>query len=114
MRARLALLGLLLCPALLLAQGMQVRHAAVSATDVNTTVTFTTPLKSLLIDNTGADDVFINVSGSGIAAATGEQNMRVRANTNVTITTAPDERILLVGVICATGDTATVYLTGTR
>lgn len=104
----------LLCPVLVLAQGMQLRYAAVTATDVNTTVTFTTPLKALLVDNIGTNDAFINVSAAGVAAATGEQNFRVRANAQVTITTAPDERILLVGVICATGQTATVYLTGTR
>lgn len=103
-----------LLPVLVHAQGMQLRYVAVSATDVNTTTTFDTPLKALLVDNIGGSDAFINVSAAGVAAATGTQNVRVRANAQVTITTAPDERILLVGVICATGQTATVYLTGTR
>lgn len=90
---------------------MNVYHTTVSATATNSAVTLPFKATNLLIDNIGTDDVFVNVSGTGIAVASGATNIRVRATTNITLIAGRGEDITLVGLICASTKTATVYLT---
>lgn len=91
---------------------MNVNHQEIAATATNTIVTLLFSATNLLIRNTSTtDDCWINVSGSGIAAASGARNIRVRAGESLTLVAGRGEYINLIGVIFAATKSGTIYLT---
>lgn len=111
---RYLLMVLSLAWAVMARADMAIRYVAVSATSTNTATTLSLPVKTLLVDNIGPNDVYINLSGSGVAVASGDTNAKVRAGTAVVFEAGAGELITKVGSICAATETASVGLTGTR
>lgn len=91
---------------------MDVHHEEVAATATNTVVTLPFYATNVLIRNTSTtDDCWVNVSGAGIAAASGPRNIRIRAAESLTLVAGRGEAILNIGVIYAATKSGTVYLT---
>lgn len=93
----------------------EMRQYTVTVTDSNQTVTITIPAKRLTVNNlTGTTNVWVNISGTGTAATTGETNGIVLAGTAEEILAGSGESITKVGIISDDPGPSTVYLKATR
>lgn len=90
---------------------MKLSYALVSATDTNTVVTLARPCQSVLVTHYGDDPIFVNFQNAGVAALTGTGNVRMVSGESIKFQSDTKD-ILLIGVICDTGDTASVRIIG--
>lgn len=94
---------------------MEARNYPVTVTEVNQAITITIPAKRLTVNNLlGTTTVFVNVSGTGVAAITGEKNVMVLAGSALDLMAGSGENITLVGIISDMPGPSTVYLQVTR
>ena len=90
---------------------MKLSYHLVSVTATNSVVTLARPCHSVTVTHYGDDPVFVNFQNAGVAAVTGNANVRMVSGETIKFTSEAKD-ILLVGVICDTGDTASVRFIG--
>lgn len=91
---------------------MDINHQEIAATATNTVVAIPFQATNLLIRNLSTtDDCWINVSGTGVAVASGPLNIRVRFGESLTLVAGRGETITAIGVIYAATKNGTVLLT---
>ena len=98
-----------------LAWGADNYWASLTATDTNQTVDLGFPSRRITVWNRGANEVFVNITGSGIAAVTGTANTRVDPGLLHSYTLPESgQQVRLVGLICSSGESTTVEISAVR
>lgn len=95
------------------AQVIEARYYNVSASTTNTTLNMSLPAREIAFLNVGSADVYVNLSGTGVAATTGDRNLLLIANQPIIFKAEGGERSQILGFITASG-TATVHVWMTR
>ena len=120
MRRTLAVLLAVLTAASVVGAAYQAYSTTVSATQTNSAVAFGFTAKQVLVINDGSNEVFIDLTDTtAVADTTDSTNVEIKAGSAISF--AWDARTdptldgwTGMGVICSSGETATVRVTATR